>query len=600
MTVPFNDDIYYTESIAGYNWPPKLVQSSTNCGDPLNDELYPPDFTEILSRIRSGYYPFGLEHSAYSNLLANAQINLDRCQNKLDRLVDVHETLEAHKQFLRAHITLISSLCSPIRKLPRELLEDIFEYVCCTGVGNHIAPGARYYRDQRRKVRSNVARLPTLDLGQVCHYWNSIICSLPVLWSSFGFQEMEKSIVVRSGLELFLRRSSSHPIDLLINEFANQVSEYSLPLLLPEEHSNRWRHVTIRTVRAYSYLKPLINTTATRGLPSLTSLSLDGLYDGTECAFLEFPVPCPNLQYLSLTAIALDLAFIRTTITHLAISHVSPGHAWVLISYCPNLKELLLKEIDISLSEDNALPLLYTCNAEKLILEIPESAISNLLFSIDLPKVSCLELIDSDKDSRSYSIKPLARMLDRSSANNLTHLSLRYVSFSLDHLLPLFSCTPSITDLEVVEVMDQLRGVYPILKLLICEDGGGEPGDVVFEDQEDIDQVDKAEDFIQVRSKACLLPKLENLHLVIRPRNQLLYTLVHSRWRLGTSDLSSQGQPVCLKSFYLRYPLQNMSLLETRAPRDLDALRRSLERFKKEGLNVQIGLAPSYNTTSAT
>ncbi|KAJ3917020.1 hypothetical protein F5877DRAFT_22269, partial [Lentinula edodes] len=79
-------------------------------------------------RIRSGYYPFGLEHSAYSNLLANAQINLDRCQNKLDRLVDVHETLEAHKQFLRAHITLISSLCSPIRKLPRELLEDIFEY----------------------------------------------------------------------------------------------------------------------------------------------------------------------------------------------------------------------------------------------------------------------------------------------------------------------------------------------------------------------------------------------------------------------------------------------------------------------------------------
>ncbi|GAW05058.1 hypothetical protein LENED_006891 [Lentinula edodes] len=224
MTVPFNDDIYYTESIAGYNWPPKLVQSSTNCGDPLNDDLYPADFTDTLSRIRSGYYPFGLEHSAYSNLLANAQINLDRCQNKLDCRVDVHETLEAHKQFLEAHIALISSLCSPIRKLPRELLEDIFEYVCCTGVSNHIAPRARYFsEDFRRRDLSHVARLSTLDLGQVCHYWNSIICSLPVLWSSFGFQEMKKSIVVKSGLELFLRRSSSHPIDLLINEFSNQL-----------------------------------------------------------------------------------------------------------------------------------------------------------------------------------------------------------------------------------------------------------------------------------------------------------------------------------------------------------------------------------------
>ncbi|KAJ3806250.1 hypothetical protein EV368DRAFT_89002 [Lentinula lateritia] len=530
MTVPFNDDIYYTESIAGYNWPQKLVQSSTNCGDPLNLDLYPPDFTDTLSRIRSGYYPFGLEHSAYYNLLADAQINLDRCQNKLDRLVDL----------------------SPIRKLPRELLEDIFEYVGCTGVSNHIAPRALYFRDFRRRDLCHVTRLSTLDLGQ----------------------EMKKSIVVKSGLELFLRRSSSHPIDLLINEFSNQIR-------LPTA----------------SYLKPLIDSTTTRGLPSLTSLSLDGLFG---CTFLDFPVPCPNLQSLFLKHIAVDLAFIRTTITHLAISHMSPGHAWVLISCCPNLKELLLKEIDLSLSDDDVLPLLYTCNARKLILEISESSISNLLFSINLPKLSCLELIDSDDlDSRSYSIELLARMLDRSNANNLTHLSLRYVSFSFDRLLPLFSCTPSITDLEVVEVMGQLRGVYPILKLLICEDGGGEPEDVVFEDQEDIDQVDKAEDFIQVRSKACLLPKLENLCLMIRPRNELLYTLVHSRWRPGTSDLSSQGQPVCSKSFYLRYLLRNLSLRGTRAPRHLDALRRSLERFKKEGLNVQIGLAPSYNTTGA-
>ncbi|KAJ4492108.1 hypothetical protein C8J55DRAFT_486022 [Lentinula edodes] len=375
-------------------------------------------------------------------LQPSRKINLDRCQNKLDCRVDVHETLEAHKQFLEAHIALISSLCSPIRKLPRELLEDIFEYVCCTGVGNHIAPGARYYRDQRRKVRSNVARLPTLDLCQIS--------------SSTGLQTRYQNTRY-----------------LCFSQKNTLIAGATLPYAL------------------------------------------------------------------------------YTTITHLAISHVSPGHAWVLISYCPNLKELLLKEIDISLSEDNALPLLYICNAQKLILEIPESAISNLLFSIDLPKVLCLELINSNKDSRSYSIELLARMLDRSSANNLTHLSLRYVSFSLDHLLPLFSCTPSITDLEVVEVMDQLRDVYPILKLLICEDGGGEPEDVVFEDREDIDQVNKAEDFIQPQS------------------------------------------------FYLQYPLRNLSLLETRAPRDLDALQRSLERFKKEGLNVQIGLAPSYNTTSA-
>lgn len=108
------------------------------------------------------------------------------------------------------------------------------------------------------------------------------------------------------------------------------------------------------------------------------------------------------------------------------------------------------------------------------------------------------------------------------------------------------------------------------------------------ENEDDLDGGDKETD-IEVLEGQCLLPRLKDLHLVIRPRNKLLLELVRSRWKPSlrneeTSRSDSNNVSVCLQTLSVRYPGE----VGKRARRRLEALQKRLEKLQEDGMGVEV------------
>ncbi|KAE9409958.1 hypothetical protein BT96DRAFT_805885, partial [Gymnopus androsaceus JB14] len=125
----------------------------------------------MLHRVRSGYSPDRSEHSVYSELLENAQQDLDHCQSELRRLRDLWKKMETQRDVLRAYIAGFRSIMSPIHRLPVELMGEIFQYICCGDIGANCI------------LEVGKPRIPTITLSCVCISWYNMVTSMPVLWS---------------------------------------------------------------------------------------------------------------------------------------------------------------------------------------------------------------------------------------------------------------------------------------------------------------------------------------------------------------------------------------------------------------------------------
>lgn len=184
-------------------------------------------------------------------------------------------------------------------------------------------------------------------------------------------------------------------------------------------------------------------------------------------------------------------------------------------------------------------------------------------------------------------------MLERSH-RHLTHLSLLTINFPPDQLLRLFSCVPTVAVLDFEESPDS--GVYLVLKALIAPLQENEL-DALDEDNDEVtlnseDQVHETDglklgwDGDDFPAGLSLLPRLKELNLVTRSRNKLLLQLVRSRWKpssllVSSDDDSGSEACVCLQTLRVKYP-------GTRALKRLKALEKSLHKFEKAGMVVEV------------
>ncbi|KAJ3732879.1 hypothetical protein DFJ43DRAFT_1153961 [Lentinula guzmanii] len=587
-----SDDL--DESVAQYTWPKECISTElcVKCGDSLELNLHQLRFSENLSRVRAGYYPFGSERAAYDKLLGDTQVELDRCQKEIDRLEILRNKLIASTQLLQANKRLIHSIWSPIHKLPLDLLGNIFEHVCDD-------------MDDMIDISGfDPSKVPTLKFSRVCYRWRSLVSYTPILWSTFYFCESKDDHPKL--LPLFLSRSHPRPIDFEVYAKGGKRSSKSLSTLLL--HSDRWRHVEIESHFPYVYLlQPLIKSGAQ--LPSLKSLTLGT--GGQTIKIFDFPMTCENLESLTLNRLVLELQFPRPTITRLVLTGMTCESVLGIISRCPNVQDVVLHFLDTG--QDLPTPA-YKCNANKLELSnYYKNATSTLLRGIHFDQLTSLSLQDDYGTDRYdwQSIENVFLMLERS-PTNMTSLSFHFpvASFSINRVLHVFSQMPLLTELQVGEWRDQKRSIHPILKYLIApqtseaamgemdEDGGGlEELSDDEEDEADLDKDDRENEF-EIPEGVCLLPNLTKLRLIIRPRPKLLLKLLRSRWRPSllspkSERFSSQesnrlevvpdhGQCVCLRSFHLTDPCYPKNKLTLRA------LRRSLESFKNDGMDVTV------------
>ncbi|KAG7091536.1 hypothetical protein E1B28_010565 [Marasmius oreades] len=178
---------------------------------------------ELLANLRHNVLPsFPREISHFTR---NARHDL----NLYDELI---QHIRNKKATLSREITRYESLTTPIRKLPPEVLRQIFGF----------AAGRSRFNHPFSACQSTAFRL-----SSVCYKWREIALQSPELWANMCISLDAKSILP---VKLSLSRSQQHTLSIeLVGGYEGdeeQPCEELLRLLV--EHNHRWRELDLSLV----------------------------------------------------------------------------------------------------------------------------------------------------------------------------------------------------------------------------------------------------------------------------------------------------------------------------------------------------------------
>ncbi|KAJ7145099.1 hypothetical protein C8R43DRAFT_1012814 [Mycena crocata] len=209
---------------------------------------------------------------------------LDSAMMAISRFDDEIAELVFRRQELRDFIADHEKVLAPIRKLPGELLSQIFLHSAerdSTSVWNPITD-------------------PEWVLARVCSYWRTIALSLPQLWrhihiSDAGYPFIHPTASIESTLSLQLDRCAQVPLAISFNgrHLMEGSTIYLLRTLFSVAH--RWQTASL-TLTASDVLEVERQSYAT-SFPALRSLALSGNED-EQFAFTTVLKSVPVLEEL--------------------------------------------------------------------------------------------------------------------------------------------------------------------------------------------------------------------------------------------------------------------------------------------------------------
>ncbi|KAK7043404.1 hypothetical protein R3P38DRAFT_3347557 [Favolaschia claudopus] len=204
----------------------------------------PARLAELDSALRANTFP--PELSSVQATIVATPAELDRYNSEMKRVKNELQRLKSERRALLSQFEKCRSVFAPIRRLPGELLTEIFA-MC--------RPKELYDLSKTVTPEEELDRISHLhlrQLAQVCSRWNEIVSDSPKLWSHISFNTSVWSDCCASDdtlidlLEYALERGRNTP--LIIEAcvvWTNTSSNYAFELL--GEHSHRWY-----TVRFYS------------------------------------------------------------------------------------------------------------------------------------------------------------------------------------------------------------------------------------------------------------------------------------------------------------------------------------------------------------
>ncbi|KAJ7744025.1 hypothetical protein DFH07DRAFT_943079 [Mycena maculata] len=214
-----------------------------NCGTPfLPDNTPSPStaFRELSHLVAGNEPPQDSEVLTLRKVIAAEQERIDALNTRIETLQStltrLVEERTAREELIHQHATILS----PIRRIPAEILCEIFYWLPCT-----------------RRLGSHTVDCPPWWAGNVCSYWRDSALGDPYLWNSihlFHSQAfpVEKSVPA-SMLEAQHLRSANEPLQVTILSWGSDDVEHSwLNILLSQ--SNRWASLRIVCRPAFSLL----------------------------------------------------------------------------------------------------------------------------------------------------------------------------------------------------------------------------------------------------------------------------------------------------------------------------------------------------------
>ncbi|KAJ6491611.1 hypothetical protein C8R47DRAFT_1121205 [Mycena vitilis] len=204
---------------------------------------------ELHKLLRSNEPPTRIQALHCQEIVLSAPGELEQYDAEILRIKTILEEVGRERALLDAYSRLCRYTISPIRRLPAEILTEIFNFFLPEVLDwpNVISSLASYStaRDAREAELGRAANADLLRISQVCPRWHQLVMGTPSLWSRIGLV-LWSSLHWRTPalLESSLKRSGNFPLELGVHipRSCGNAALKLLPVLV--QQSRRWREVS--------------------------------------------------------------------------------------------------------------------------------------------------------------------------------------------------------------------------------------------------------------------------------------------------------------------------------------------------------------------
>ncbi|KAJ7189085.1 hypothetical protein C8R46DRAFT_1056566 [Mycena filopes] len=261
--------------------------SSTNSKAPPGDRSpfkrlpTPSDFAQLHSILRSNLLPPDIAPEISKSIqtaIDEAPCELARYNAEIEALEKNLAALKLDQHTLESYTSGCRSVYSPVRRLPTEVLVEIFD------LSEH-TPGEEMER---------ITKLHLIRLSQVCFCWRNIAMDTPRLWSTITIDAtiwpgcVQSPATMLDRIELVLKRGGKFPLNLYIITDPTQPTQQPLLELL-SQHLRRWQSLwidlppeSLRFLAGAKAQLPLLESLTLIGQGSEPTPSIDTTFEVAE------------------------------------------------------------------------------------------------------------------------------------------------------------------------------------------------------------------------------------------------------------------------------------------------------------------------------
>ncbi|KAJ7606075.1 hypothetical protein FB45DRAFT_462850 [Roridomyces roridus] len=397
-----------------------------------------------------------LGHSSASNfeskakqLILAAEANVARIESQIRDLLRLRDRE-------RGVIASLKQVISPIRKLPAELLVEIFSIVAGVGTTEPEWLLRRSTSPALRKV---------LVISQVCAHWRQLACTTPQLWNFPVKLSLKKarSDSFLATTKTFLERSAPHPIPILL---VDQPSAASPVVDLLFELTPRWKSLVFQNAQI-SGLREL----PMDALKSLVSVYIKDRTDIPMHSPVKVFLGAPCLRTVSVTVRAftgrIHLPWSQLTRLDITVSCLESAQSFLdILVQCTNIVTADFSGLIPWSQPPISAPVVQLARLESLSLIYPyaeeDGHITPFIACLDLPSLTTLEIRSGIETS--WSSEDFTSFQSRST--RIECLEIIGSMMTPEDIISLLTHSPNLVDLNLEHCFDGLGSVRAAMGFL--------------------------------------------------------------------------------------------------------------------------------------
>ena len=211
----------------------------------------------IYERVHSWGYPESSEKIRITETRIATQLKIAVLDSEISALQSQIDSRQSQKDILDHQLSRCNSLFAPIRRLPEELLLEIFKHFTPDPTSLYLDHAVLCEELNRGGFRMLVlSASPRNVLQQVCRFWKSLVLHTPSMWTNLSFELLSDVKIIEEHahplsctLDVLLTRSKQLPLDIDI-EIGMHWVEAGVCLLPLLKECHRWRNLALCVSRA--------------------------------------------------------------------------------------------------------------------------------------------------------------------------------------------------------------------------------------------------------------------------------------------------------------------------------------------------------------